>query len=270
MTPLRLFSKALSIFMPRRVRGHAGYRAAVSVKRPRRFVSLQAEKSPTGRFPSETYDLELRDRTAMTNNGLSDNCLSRPRVRKPYARLRPKRAPERRTGDADATVFAETIDGSRNRITGRNEKTVKTRRFHGFEVIPERFERSTHSLEGCCSIQLSYGTLAGRKRANTVLLPEERTGRYPSPDTVSVFSASDKGNGFIRDMQMIQAGAAPSEHPNERNGKRSLRPHPGEDKTNGIRYGSSFRPDASAETSARIRAEKPGTTIRRFFSAKHL
>ena len=25
-------------------------------------------------------------------------------------------------------------------------------------VIPERFERSTHSLEGCCSIQLSYGT----------------------------------------------------------------------------------------------------------------
>ena len=25
-------------------------------------------------------------------------------------------------------------------------------------VIPERLERSTHSLEGCCSIQLSYGT----------------------------------------------------------------------------------------------------------------
>ena len=25
-------------------------------------------------------------------------------------------------------------------------------------MIPERFERSTHSLEGCCSIQLSYGT----------------------------------------------------------------------------------------------------------------
>ena len=28
----------------------------------------------------------------------------------------------------------------------------------GFHVIPERLERSTHSLEGCCSIQLSYGT----------------------------------------------------------------------------------------------------------------
>ena len=25
-------------------------------------------------------------------------------------------------------------------------------------VIPTRFERVTHSLEGCCSIQLSYGT----------------------------------------------------------------------------------------------------------------
>ena len=26
------------------------------------------------------------------------------------------------------------------------------------KVIPERFERSTHALEGRCSIQLSYGT----------------------------------------------------------------------------------------------------------------
>ena len=31
-------------------------------------------------------------------------------------------------------------------------------------VIPERFERSTHSLEGCCSIQLSYGTVAASIR----------------------------------------------------------------------------------------------------------
>ena len=28
-----------------------------------------------------------------------------------------------------------------------------------FQVIPPRFERGTHSLEGCCSIQLSYGTI---------------------------------------------------------------------------------------------------------------
>ena len=26
-------------------------------------------------------------------------------------------------------------------------------------VIPPRLERGTHSLEGCCSIQLSYGTI---------------------------------------------------------------------------------------------------------------
>ena len=28
-----------------------------------------------------------------------------------------------------------------------------------FQVIPLGFEPKTHSLEGCCSIQLSYGTL---------------------------------------------------------------------------------------------------------------
>ncbi len=27
-------------------------------------------------------------------------------------------------------------------------------------VIPARLERATHSLEGCCSIQLSYGTVS--------------------------------------------------------------------------------------------------------------
>jgi hypothetical protein len=30
----------------------------------------------------------------------------------------------------------------------------------GFLVIPPGFEPGTHSLEGCCSIQLSYGTIA--------------------------------------------------------------------------------------------------------------
>ena len=28
-----------------------------------------------------------------------------------------------------------------------------------FMVRPRRFERLTHSLEGCCSIQLSYGRI---------------------------------------------------------------------------------------------------------------
>jgi hypothetical protein len=31
--------------------------------------------------------------------------------------------------------------------------------FHGKMVIPPGFEPGTHSLEGCCSIQLSYGTI---------------------------------------------------------------------------------------------------------------
>ena len=34
------------------------------------------------------------------------------------------------------------------------------------EVIPTRFERVTHSLEGCCSIQLSYGTIINFWTAN--------------------------------------------------------------------------------------------------------
>ena len=49
-----------------------------------------------------------------------------------------------------------------------------------FEVaIPRRFELLTHSLEGCCSIQLSYGTLKrtnGRGsgiRTYDILLPKQ-------------------------------------------------------------------------------------------------
>ena len=36
-------------------------------------------------------------------------------------------------------------------------------------VIPARFERATHSLEGCCSIQLSYGTPINLKLRGTKL-----------------------------------------------------------------------------------------------------
>ena len=32
-------------------------------------------------------------------------------------------------------------------------------------VIPLGFEPKTHSLEGCCSIQLSYGTIASRAQS---------------------------------------------------------------------------------------------------------
>ena len=37
-------------------------------------------------------------------------------------------------------------------------KTKKSRNLRDFFVIPKRFERLTHALEGRCSIQLSYGT----------------------------------------------------------------------------------------------------------------
>ena len=39
-----------------------------------------------------------------------------------------------------------------------------------FLVIPTRFERVTHSLEGCCSIQLSYGTILNGN-AKLVIFP---------------------------------------------------------------------------------------------------
>lgn len=35
-------------------------------------------------------------------------------------------------------------------------------------VIPARFERATRSLEGCCSIQLSYGTIGKTAPAVTI------------------------------------------------------------------------------------------------------
>lgn len=35
-------------------------------------------------------------------------------------------------------------------------------------VIEEGFEPSTHSLEGCCSIQLSYGTIPPPKRTANI------------------------------------------------------------------------------------------------------
>ena len=39
-----------------------------------------------------------------------------------------------------------------------------------FIVIPERFERSTHALEGRCSIQLSYGTNLNCKFASAKIV----------------------------------------------------------------------------------------------------
>ncbi len=36
------------------------------------------------------------------------------------------------------------------------------------KVIPLGFEPKTHSLEGCCSIQLSYGTLFCARKGNKI------------------------------------------------------------------------------------------------------
>ncbi len=42
---------------------------------------------------------------------------------------------------------------------------------HPLPVIPKRFERLTHALEGRCSIQLSYGT--------DLVVLKEKTGASP-------------------------------------------------------------------------------------------
>ena len=39
-----------------------------------------------------------------------------------------------------------------------------------FKVIPLRFERKTHALEGRCSIQLSYGTILNCECKGTVFI----------------------------------------------------------------------------------------------------
>ena len=43
-------------------------------------------------------------------------------------------------------------------FSSRQQKNPALMAGLNFFVIPPRFERGTHSLEGCCSVQLSYGT----------------------------------------------------------------------------------------------------------------
>ena len=56
----------------------------------------------------------------------------------------------------------ERNDRSAQKKSGR--LSIRVSRFP-FRVIPLGFEPKTHSLEGCCSIQLSYGTIANRLKA---------------------------------------------------------------------------------------------------------
>ena len=45
-------------------------------------------------------------------------------------------------------------------------------------VIPKRFERLTHALEGRCSIQLSYGTILICGCKGSVFYENSKTFRY--------------------------------------------------------------------------------------------
>ena len=47
------------------------------------------------------------------------------------------------------------VPTSANLLTQKKEQKSLLLKF----VIPAGFEPTTHSLEGCCSIQLSYGTI---------------------------------------------------------------------------------------------------------------
>ena len=63
-----------------------------------------------------------------------------------------------------------------------------------FFVIPSGFEPETHSLEGCCSIQLSYGTILIGV-AKIVIFPETANlylGLKDSSSCVSWVTASEK------------------------------------------------------------------------------
>ena len=50
------------------------------------------------------------------------------------------------------------------------KKAVPLKRYSFFYVIPLRFERKTHALEGRCSIQLSYGTILNCECKGTVFI----------------------------------------------------------------------------------------------------
>ena len=57
------------------------------------------------------------------------------------------------------------------RTTALEEKNadyiIDNQRF--MKVIPPRFERGTHALEGRCSIQLSYGTILNCECKGTII-----------------------------------------------------------------------------------------------------
>ena len=101
--------------------------------------------------------------------------LSRGRIPPALRRSRPGRSPNPpvrlATDIAARTVIRPLWQTGPPDGTGRPECTKKSGRLSRrvsrfpFRVIPLGFEPKTHSLEGCCSIQLSYGTIANRLKA---------------------------------------------------------------------------------------------------------
>jgi hypothetical protein len=66
---------------------------------------------------------------------------------------------------------ASPFDPARNRIVDWGNGPIDNRKSasENFFVTPARFERATYSLEGCCSIQLSYGVFENGLKTQTFL-----------------------------------------------------------------------------------------------------
>lgn len=75
-----------------------------------------------------------------------------------------REAAKRKSRPTDRKTNRQAEKQTGRRRSGSDKKTGRCgpAAASPFYVIPERFERSTRSLEGCCSIQLSYGTIGAR------------------------------------------------------------------------------------------------------------
>ena len=81
---------------------------------------------------------------------------------------------------------APNVPTSANLLTQKKEQKSLLLEF----VIPAGFEPTTHSLEGCCSIQLSYGTntyLLQIKRFNQLALRKTLSLRCKSKQNICIY-----------------------------------------------------------------------------------
>ncbi len=75
------------------------------------------------------------------------------------------------------------------------KKAVPPKEIQFLYVIPLRFERKTHALEGRCSIQLSYGTIlnCGAKVRFLLKLPKESVTFFALTTYFFLFNIQAKG-----------------------------------------------------------------------------